>query len=661
MSRFYAALGLALILFAGSAGAARAAQGIKGSPRIINLYLDWQMRDEDLPALAKWDVVVLDADQQARYPDKIRRLRQLNPAIKILAYVPSEEIPDARFSEPANFPFARLAAQIRPEWYLKSPTGERVYFWPGTSMLDVTDRAPQTGERWNEFLPRFIRDEIMSSGLWDGVFLDNVFDGVSYFAKSPIDFDRDGKADQPDAAWRAGMRKLLKNVRALNPNALIIGNGNGYYADQLNGAFFEHFPSYSWGPNWQEFRDAVTKNLKPSYTALNVNTDNEHRPADYRLMRFGLASALVGGGAYSFDKGDWNHNVTWWYDEYELPLGSPLPEVRKLTASQGSASAVWSRSFEWGLVLVNGTDKAQRVALPGVYEKIRGTQDSRTNDGSIVSYVDLPPRDGLLLLRRASANEIRGATFTNGSFMRIYAADGTQRANGFFARHAAAPDGAEILVQDLDGDSADDLAYAEKGKVTIKYASGKNRTFQPWKKYTGRIYFAAGQANRDSLPELVLGRENDSEVLLTDQAGKILARWQAYLNRIPGGVKPAIGDLDRDDRREVVTVAGPGGGPHIRIWKTDGAIWGGGFFAFDATQVGGAAIAVGDVDGDGRDEIVAASGRGASPRVRIFSGAGILKKDFAVSGTAPQGLRVSLSDVDTDGRPEIIIGGVNPF
>ena len=67
---------------------ANAARGIQGSPKIIDLFIDWQMTERDVQELAKWDVVVLDYDQQVRYPEKIRELRSLNPAIKILAYIP---------------------------------------------------------------------------------------------------------------------------------------------------------------------------------------------------------------------------------------------------------------------------------------------------------------------------------------------------------------------------------------------------------------------------------------------------------------------------------------------------------------------------------------------------------------------------------------------
>lgn len=646
-----------------------AASGVAGSPRIINLFLNWQLKEEDLPRLARWDVVVLDADQQARYPDRVRRLRQLNPSIKILAYLPSEEISIARFSEPPEYPFAKLASRIQDAWYVRDPYGNKTSFWPGSPLLNVTDRGPAPGgERWNEFFPRFVRDEVLSTGLWDGVFLDNTFDTISYFAKSPVDLDRDGLADAAsvaDAAWRDGMRKMLRLMRERNPDAIIVGNGGAAYADQLNGAFFEHFPSWSWGPNWKEFRDAIAKNAKPSYTALNVNTDNAERPNDYRLMRFGLGSAMVGGGYYSFDKGDYNHDVLWWYDEYEIPLGSSRADPRVLggAAGPGIAPAVWARSFENGLVVVNSTNATQKVSLPGIFEKIRGSQDRGMNDGSVISTLEIPAQDGVVLLRRSEATEIRGSAFVNGSFVRMYDASGRQIQNGFFAQRDDVSGGAAVLAFDFNNDGSDELVTSERGAVRVRQGgTSRVASFAPFgSRFTGRLALAAGNTNRDADKEIVLARESGGppEIRVYTTAGKLLARWDAYAAAFSGGVRVAIGDLDGDGLREIVSGAGGGGGPHVRIWKTDGKVWGGGFFAFDPTERGGVSIAVGDVDGDGRDEIVAGSGQGAVPRVRIFDGRGTLEAEITLgSRPLPGGIQVSSGDMNGDGRAEILITGL---
>jgi hypothetical protein len=650
-------------------GNLEAAQGINGSPGIINFYLDWQLKEEDLPILARWDIVVLDGNQQARYPDRIRKLRRLNPAIKILAYIPSEEFATVHLNEPSDYPYNKLGRQIRSDWWLRDPQGNLIYFWPGQPMLDVTNKNPalRSGERWNDFLPRFIRDNLMSSGLWDGIFLDNTFDGLKWFVKSPVDLDRDGKADNQDdidKAWREGMKFLLARIHELNPNAILIGNGGAVYADQLNGVLFEHFPSWSWGPNWKEVRDTVAKNRAPVMTAINVNTDNKDRPNDYRLMRFGLGSALTSGSYYSFDRGSSSHNSVWWYDEYEAALGSPTaaPKILAGAVGQGTVPAVWGRKFQNGLALVNSTDAVQSIDLPGVYEKIRGRQDPNVNDGSLVRSVTLQPRDGLILFKRSEAREIRDAAYTNGAFVRLYDASGRQKYNGFFAQRIDAPSGASVWVGDLDNDESDELVIADKGTVKIVWGRKKADTrFQPFgKTYSGKIWLAVGQANRDGAQELILAREGAQSVIKVFSAsGKELARWTAYNPAFLGGVRLAIGDLDGDGLREIVSAAGPGGGPHLKIWKTDGKVWGGGWFAFDQSESGGVSVAVGDVDGDGRDEIIVGSGRGAVPRVRVFDGRGNLKSSFSL-GDRPLsgGLEVSASDVDNDGRAEIVVGGL---
>ncbi|MFN2299666.1 MAG: putative glycoside hydrolase [Anaerolineales bacterium] len=69
-----------------------------------------------------------------------------------------------------------------------------------------------------------------------------------------------------------------------------------------------------------------------------------------------------------------------------------------VTLQEGS-DQVWRRDFEGGIVLVNPTAEPRTVSLGGQFRKIRGTQDPAVNDGSVVSEVTLPARDGLILLR----------------------------------------------------------------------------------------------------------------------------------------------------------------------------------------------------------------------------------------------------------------------
>ena len=53
----------------------------------------------------------------------------------------------------------------------------------------------------------------------------------------------------------------------------------------------------------------------------------------------------------------------------------------------------------------------------------------------------------------------------------------------------------------------------------------------------------------------------------------------------------AAGDVDGDGADEIITGAGGGGGPHVRIWKIVGSslleLFGQGFYAYDPLFPGG--------------------------------------------------------------------------
>jgi hypothetical protein len=72
----------------------------------------------------------------------------------------------------------------------------------------------------------------------------------------------------------------------------------------------------------------------------------------------------------------------------------------------------------------------------------------------------------------------------------------------------------------------------------------------------------------------------------------------------------------------VITGAGPGGGPHVRVFTGTGQDTGVGFFAYPAGFTGGVRVAAGDLTGDGQAEILTAAGPGGGPHVRAFTGAG---------------------------------------
>src|SRR5690606_3178812 len=87
-----------------------------------------------------------------------------------------------------------------------------------------------------------------------------------------------------------------------------------------------------------------------------------------------------------------------------------------------------------------------------------------------------------------------------------------------------------------------------------------------------------------------------------------------------GGVWVAAGDVNGDGHADVITGAGPGGGPHVRVLSGADGSQLHSFFAYAPAFNGGVRVATGDFDMDGRADILTGPGTGGGPHVRAFDG-----------------------------------------
>ena len=179
----------------------------------------------------------------------------------------------------------------------------------------------------------------------------------------------------------------------------------------------------------------------------------------------------------------------------------------------------------------------------------------------------------------------------------------------------------------------------------------------------GRLNVAAAVSYAKSLlnnkiEKLLIGPKNGlpGPVKITDQDGKKDNEFYAYANNFKGGVSFASGDINHDGRPEIITAAGPGGGPHIRIFSVKGELISQ-FFAFKSNFKGGVNLASADVNNDGLDEIIAVQASNGDSEVKIFNGRGeFLGSFYAYDNKFRGGLNIAIGDIDGDGQDEIITG-----
>lgn len=644
-----------------------ASKEIKQSfPRLANYFLHWTISDQEATELAKWDFLILDPETAARSPEALKKIRQLNPNVVMLAYIGVSEVRSDWSNLKSIAPLRyQLGNQINDNWYLKSPLGFKRSFWPGMWILNVTDKAPlYNGERWNDFFPRFVASSILQNNMWDGVFLDNAWESITYFAGGAVDLDGDKvneKNQEADKLWQEGLKKIYRRIgelsQAQNLNKIIVENDGPIYASQVDGVMLENF---SQNKDWVKFADNLKKvrdQSRKDLPILNANTDNSGARDNWQTMRYGFGTAALFDGFYSFDYGDKDHGQTWWYDEYGTFLGKPLNQPRRLDGGTALRLDVWRRDFENGVVFVNVTDKPRNLQFDEEFEKIMGTQDKAVNSGGIVSEFNLSSQDAVVLRRPLS--EILGATYINGAFSRVFDAQGKTLRNGFFSYDSAYASGAKLAQVDLDGDKKDETIVAlgnslriiSQNKTTIIVPFGKN--------FKDNLNFAFGDVNGDGRKEIIVAGETSGggEVRVYRDNGELLVLpWRTFGSRYSGGVNLAIGDLENDGQAEVIVGAGQGGGPQVRIFSYQGRLLSGGFFAYDPRWRSGVRVAAGDVNGDGKAEIVTAPGQGDIPQIKIFNSRGqaVAGGFLAFDAKNKSGVWPAVVDLDKNGKMEIV-------
>jgi CSLREA domain-containing protein len=259
-------------------------------------------------------------------------------------------------------------------------------------------------------------------------------------------------------------------------------------------------------------------------------------------------------------------------------------------------------------------------------------------------------------------------------------------------------------VGDLNGDGIADTvwAVASRGGPRVRIIAGGSGAvladffaFAP--SFTGGVNVAVADVNRDGKLDVIVGAGTGGgpEVKVIDGAkltqiqangeiatSALLGDFFAYAPVFTGGVSVAAADINGDGHADIITGAGPGGGPHVKVidgtkleqTQANGLIQDSallaGFFAFSPTFSGGVNVAAGDFSGDAIPDIIVGAGAGGGPEVRVLDGTKLtatqadgqiqqssaLADFFAYESAFLGGVRVDAVDVNGDGKLDIVTG-----
>jgi hypothetical protein len=179
------------------------------------------------------------------------------------------------------------------------------------------------------------------------------------------------------------------------------------------------------------------------------------------------------------------------------------------------------------------------------------------------------------------------------------------------------------------------------------------------------VRVATGDMNSDGIPDLITasgpGRRSTVKVY-NGAAGpnqaQLITSFDVYRRQFKGGFHVAVGDVNADGCNDIVTGADAGWLPMVSVF--DGATLttthSASFLAFGNRFRGGVRVAAGDINLDGRAEIIAASGPGMSGRVNVYHGAtfGLVNSFLPYGRNYKNGLFVAVGDVNGDGVRDIV-------
>ncbi|RJO58906.1 hypothetical protein C4546_04885 [Candidatus Parcubacteria bacterium] len=220
-----------------------------------------------------------------------------------------------------------------------------------------------------------------------------------------------------------------------------------------------------------------------------------------------------------------------------------------------------------------------------------------------------------------------------------------------------------FLVAAVERGSAPTIRVQDFNGVLQKEFSAFETSFR------NGMQVVAGDLGKDGQSEIVVapngGRQGQVKIFRPD--GSLVATFLPYGPAYRDGVNLALADVNGDNSAEII-VAKQRGTPNVRIFGFRQSRYTQIYREFNAEASGyrnGISLAGGDLNADGRDEIITAPAGTGSRMLRIFRLQGTGLRQIAAKNnildSANSGLEITTADLAGDNTAEIIVGPLRNY
>ena len=381
---------------------------------------------------------------------------------------------------------------------------------------------------------------------------------------------------------------------------------------------------------------------------------------------------------------------------YSYTMGSPNPMPQAITITvvdDADGTATWRANIAGAAWLGlspssstgNGTTVLQTMVDPaglsaGSYQGTITVSSSGISGTPVSIPVNLEIKDVPVLRKSGGGNIVASPTMTTTGYAKvgIFDQNGIKQFEfdpfGLKSKH-----GYNVATGDVDGDGSVDIIVGmgsvmkNPARMAVFTRNGEmvpGTDLTPLSSRSG-AKVASGDFNGDGRAEVIVaagqGPMNAAQLKILVYDGEDLK--ETGVDIVPFdthyGVNVAAGDLDGDGIDELMVSPGPDprADAAVKVFKIDSS---GGLGAWTAAETGaaitafssrcGANVSSGDVNGDGKAEIIVSSGSCAyikRNRIAFLDGEGNRATPDIVDSSSG-GLVTAAEDLDMDGRAEIV-------